>query len=335
MVFSSEPTIQPDDTQPRQPTQALVPDPSWSTPLDTRGLISFDDEPLPSRISCFLGGMIILASVMLCGFIVLLSAVAGYQDELAAIQTNEAKAVQATSAVQYQLALENIANEQYEFAYERLLWVSTRQPNNSDIQQQMVQVAMVLSYTPTPAATYTPSLTPTATNTLTPEISPTPTTSEVELYFNRATSFYNFSRWEDTIAALEVVVSFDPTYRRNEVDQMLFRAYNQQARIYFSGGNPIDEAGVTGLPGNQLSRGLVLYRLAYQMVEAGKPVGTFSDLDGFTAFFVEGFVTARRYLDAGQASLALPILQELCDLNCTWGYRGLSVQQLLSQAQGS
>lgn len=335
MAFPSEPPIQADDTQPRQPTQALVPDPSWSTPLDTRGLISPDDlPPTASRVSCFLGVLIVLASAVMCGFIVILSAVAGYRDELDAIQTEAARDVQATSEVQYQLAIENIANGQYEFAYERLRWVSTNQPNYLDVQAQMSQLEIILSYTPTPAATSTPSPTASPTATNTPDISPTPTVNEIELYFNRAESFFSFNRWEDTIAALDVVVSLDPTYRRSEVDQMLFTAYVRQSTIYFNGTNPIEEAGPNGFAGNQLARGLVLYQRAEAMIAEGKPVGTVNDLDSYTAFFVEGFVTARRYVEAGQNTLALPILQELCELNCVWGYRGLTVEQLLSQAQG-
>ncbi|PJF42501.1 MAG: hypothetical protein CUN55_09935, partial [Phototrophicales bacterium] len=235
----------------------------------------------------------------------------------------------------YQLALENINNGQYEFAYERLSWIATRQPSYMDVQQQLAQIEIVLSYTPTLAITNTPIYTPTSTLTPTPEVSPTPTTSEVELYFNQAKSFYSFNRWEDTIAALEVVISLDPTYRRNEVDQMLFDAYNKQARIYFNGTNPLNEDGPNGFAGNQLSRGLVLYNLAYQMVEEGKPVGTFNDLPSFEAFIVEGFLAAKRYLDAGQPQLALPILEEIYALSPAWGYRGLTIEQLLIQARGS
>lgn len=334
MTLPSEPPIQPHDTQPRQPTQVLVPDPSWSTPLDTRGLIAPDDERANSRIPCLLGMLVVLASALMCGLIVTLSAVAGYRDELRDIQTEEAIAAQATNSIQYELALENVANGQFELALVRFNSIVTTQPDYLDVVQQIQQVEIVLSYTPTPSSTSTPTVTPSPTLTPTVAASPTLTANPAQTYFDQAMTFYNFGRWEDTIETLDIVISFDPTFRRAEVDQMLFDAYNQQSRIYFNGGNPLNEANANGFPGNQLARGVFLYNLAVEMIDDGKPVGTRNDLDGFTAFFAEGFITARRYIDAGQNSLAVPILQELCDLNCTWGYRGLTIQDLLNQAQG-
>lgn len=343
MTFQ-EPPLQDDDTQPRhpaphvQPERATTPpplDPSWAAPLDTTNLLDADESQTP-RVPCLLGVTVLGLTVCMCAVVMLMAAVAGYRDELDDIQTEEAAAIRATSAVQYELALNDIAAGNWPIAYERLQFIDDRVPDFQDTDQLLAQAALQLSMTPTPSPTSTPTAptftpTPTPTNTL--AVSLTPTLSPVEEAFQQGESFHSFRRWEDAIEMLEIVRDLDPTYRSREVAQMLFDAYNQQSRIYFAGGNPIEQASALGLPGNQLARGLQLHRKALALLEATPSVGRATDLDLYTAGFVDRFLNAQRLVDGGNRAAALPILEGLCSENCDWGYRGLSVRDLLNQAQ--
>lgn len=332
----SEPPIQADDTQPRQ--QPAVPntttlDPSWTEPLDQRNLISVDEEPQRSPLTCFLGALVMGVTACMCISVMVLSAVAGYRDELGDIQTEDAQSIVGTATVQYALALENIESGLYELAYTRLLWISTESPNYLDVNQRIQEVAMVMSYTPRPEPSPTLTLTAMPSPSATAENTATPDTQSVEALFSQAQRYINFRYYEEAIETLYVVKAIDPSYRSNEVDQLLFQAYDAQSRIYFNGTNP-DELGMAGgYPGNQLSRGIYLYNLALALVEENPTAGNVNDLDGYTAYFVSRFMTARDLLAAGQNGQAADILQGLCNENCNWSYRGLTINDLLSQAQ--
>jgi hypothetical protein len=51
------------------------------------------------------------------------------------------------------------------------------------------------------------------------------------------------------------------------------------------------------------------------------------------AIFVEMYLNARSYVNGGNYAAAIPVLEELCNINCGWSYHGLSVRDLLDQAQ--
>lgn len=344
MTFQ-EPPIQPDDTQPRQgqsvPTVTPAPtlDPSWTTPLDTQDLLDAGTDMQRAGTPCLLSVVVIGITTCMCIAVIVMAAVAGYRDELDVIQTEEAADVRATSVVQYELALNDIEAGRWELASERLQFINERIANFEDTANLLQQAAIQLSQTPTPVMTNTPvppSATPTLTMTPTPEISPTPTMSLIAQAFQDGENFYTTQRWEEAIEMLEIVKDLDPTYRPQDVDRMLFDAYNRQASLYFVGQNPVDERSpFTGYAGNQLTRGLTLYNKANEIFATNGAVGQYDDMDHYTAWFVGNFLNAQRYVDGGNYAAALPILEELCSPrgNCNWSYRGLSVQNLLDIAR--
>jgi tetratricopeptide (TPR) repeat protein len=343
MTFQ-EPPLQDDDTQPRRatsrisetpPTGAPTPpvDPSWTAPLDTDNLLDADAQQYRSRTPCLISTAVMVLTTCMCAAIVLMAAVAGYRDELDDIQTEEAANLQGTSAVQYELALADIAAGNLEIAFERLRFIDERLPAYQNTSGLLQEVALQLSVTPTPSATHTPSMTPTPQATSTPDASPTPTLSPVEVAFQQGQAAHISRRWEDAIEMLEIVRDLNPSYRRQEVAQMLFDAYDQQARIYFNGGNPVEQSSAMGLPGNQLARGLQLYQKALALLQEAPAAGRADELDNYTAGFVDRFLNAQRLVDAGNNAAALPILEQLCSENCDWGYRGLTVRGLLDQAR--
>ncbi|NDJ85928.1 MAG: tetratricopeptide repeat protein [Chloroflexi bacterium] len=325
----------PEDTQPRRPAgwPADAPDASWTAPIDTTGLLPLEEHRSSGR--CLLSGVVMVATGLLCVTTLVLSAIAGYRDELHVIQTESVRETSTANAMQYSLMATDQVEGRIELAYDRCAYIETQQPGIFDCADRMSEMQMVLSATPTPSATQTPQATATPSLTLTSTATETPEVLAVEAYFQNAEKSMRLQRYEDAIEWLDAVIAEDPNYRRGEVDAMLFDALNAQADIYFKGLNPVDEPGARGLPGNQLARGVQLAQRAITILEASPAVGSYEETHDYTAGFVKRFVDAQLYLNSGQPDLALPILQGLCAENCGWTYRGVSVEALLIQAGGT
>jgi hypothetical protein len=100
---------------------------------------------------------------------------------------------------------------------------------------------------------------------------------------------------------------------------MLIEALTKQGRIYLRGQNTDGE--------DMLARGVLLIYRADELGPVEPP-----DLLG-EANFVEMYINARNYVTGGDYARALPVLEELCRINCGWSYHGASVQDLLDSAQ--
>ncbi|MBI5929787.1 MAG: hypothetical protein HY862_10790 [Chloroflexi bacterium] len=329
------------DTKPKVPAglrEAInTTQPKWNVPEPSRptGLLG-DDEPPPGR--CLLSLLVIGATSCLCAAVVALSALAGYGDELDNIQTKEANNRAVEIGTQYALAVQNEAQGALELARDRYIFIETKQPGYGDVQPHLTQIALVLSATPTPSPSPTATSTPTPTVEISPAASPTPETSQAEEYFNNAQDYMLGGLYEETIEWLDAVIAVDPTYRRFEVDRMLVDALISQAGIYFAGVNN----GSNGLEGNQLARGITFVERA-KTISAANPDILSSDTElkrradnaSFTAFVVNGYLTAQAYLAGGLTAQALTILQELYALPSDWGYAGVKISDLIIQAGGT
>ncbi|MCI0709112.1 MAG: hypothetical protein L0154_03020 [Chloroflexi bacterium] len=287
--------------------------------------------------NCLLSLMVLTITTCICLTTITLSGFGGYQDEYSDIQTEDVETQAAEVATQYSLALEDETAGSWELAYDRYEFIETKQPGYADVTRRLQEVAIMLSVTPTLAATDTPDATATPTATIEAATSETASeepaataTSEgpdVAGYFDDAEKLYNAGLHEDAIEYLDIVISLDPEYRRSEVDSMLFNSLKQQAFIYFRGTNTDD--GTKGYPGDQLVRGIQLADRALVLQDENPQVGSLDNLDS-ERFFVNGYVVARSYIAGGLNSAAVPILQELCELNCGWGFRGVTVQDMLN-----
>lgn len=330
-VTITEPPIRPSDTQPRKPASPQpAPPPDWFIPIDRDGLLSPEEEIRGTP--CLLSVVVIMATACLCMMIISLSMLAGYRDELKAIRTQEAKDFAKTAVVHYELALQNQENGLFELAYDRLAWITTRQPDYRDAAQRLQALQSMLVYTPTPSPTDTPAASPTPTLTPMAEVTATPTIAPIEQYYANATKFYSFGRYEEAIEWLQIVIDTDPTYRRDEIDRMLFDSYIKQAIIYFRAQNSAVEDGPMGLAGNQLARGILYTNQAITLHRSNPNVGSWNDIPHTEAYIATLFQTARNYVESGQADLARTALDELCALNCNWEYFGLSVRTLRQRA---
>jgi tetratricopeptide (TPR) repeat protein len=329
------------DTKPKAPAglrEAInTTQPQWNVPEPSRpSHLLGDDDPPPGR--CLLSILVVGATTCLCSAIVALSALAGYGDELDEIQTKEANNREIAIGTQYALAIQNEEQGAVELARDRYIFIETEQPGYGDVQPRLTQIALVLSATPTPSPS--PSPTPTQTVAPTEEASEaaataTPEISPIEEAFKEGEQAVLFGLYEEAIEWFDVVIALDPNYRRSEVDTMLVDALTAQAGIYFAGTN----TDSNGLEGNQLARGVTFVERARGIWEANPSI--FQQYQArinnvsFTAFVVNGYLTAQAYLAGGLRAEALVILQELYALPSNWGYAGVSISDLIVQAGGT
>lgn len=296
-----------------------------------------DDGTAPPR-NCLLTALVLAVTSCICLATITLSGFGGYQDEIKDIRTEQAHTRVAEVATQYALAVEDEAGGALEIAFDRYEYIQTQQPDFLDVNERHAGLVLLLSQTPTPAATDTPPAT--TPPTMTPESSIAPTdaapattpTSEapaVAEYFDDAQVYYEVGLYEDAIEYFDIVKSLDPTYRQDEVNRMLLDALKTQAFFYLRGRN-LDDDPSYGYPGDQLARGVQLADRAIDLY-AESPSGGSLDPLPYEADFVRRYVTARGYLAGGLYGQAADILNRLCEENCIWGYRGVTVQDLLNQ----
>jgi hypothetical protein len=255
---------------------------------------------------------------------------AGYRDGLA---TNDARATQTLAtaiADQYAIGVTNLQQGYAELAADRFSWiVETIQAPTQYARDSRLQLAVartMAAYTPTPSPTTPPAAT--ETPTLTPTLPPSPTVEVTSTFdpmldpaylYQQAMVSSGVFRYEETIEWLDALIALDPAHRAGEVRAMLLTALTEQGKIYLRGQNT-DGA-------DMLVRGV---RLIYRANELAP--GEYAELNG-EAIFVEMYINARNYVNGGYSSEALPILQELCSINCGWSYQQVSVRDLLDQAQ--
>lgn len=326
----SEPPLAEDDTRPRASVAAPAADalslaePPVDPLADTAPIMA---AGLPARRLLLI--LTLGAPLCLCLLLVGFASVAGYRDGLA---TNDARFTQevATSiAEQYRIGVSDLTQGYAELAADRFAWiVETVQAPEAlagDSADLLATARAIASYTPTPSPTATPTPSPTPTPTLSPTAqataapgdTPNPLEDPARLYEQAATAM-SVMRYEEAIEWLDVLRALAPDYRPAEVEAMLIEALTQQGKLYLRGQNP-DGA-------DMLARGVLLIYRANDI----RPVEP-STLLG-EAIFVEMYINARNYVNGGYYDNALPVLEELCAINCGWGYAGVTVSDLRDRA---
>ncbi|GAB4408469.1 MAG: hypothetical protein Kow00106_01630 [Anaerolineae bacterium] len=320
-----EPPLAEEDTRPRVPLS--VPRADEEPPIDpladTAEIAVGRTAARPLLLALVLG-----ATLCLCLLMVGFAGFAGYRDGLA---TNDARLTQTIAtgiAEQYRMGVNDLAQGYAELAAARFAWivetVNAPAAYAGDSPALLATARAIASYTPTPAPTDTlaPSATPSPSATPTvPSPTPSPEASQNPAYlFEQAQTALRLVRYEEAIEWLDALRALAPDYRAAEVEDMLVKALTEQGKLYLRGQNP-DGA-------DMLARGVLLIYRANEI----RPVQP-STLLG-EAIFVEMYLNARNYVNGGYYDQALPILEELCAMNCGWSYRGVSVQSLLDQARG-
>ena len=329
-----EPPIAEDDTRPRAPVAGA----EAPSPADALALAEPPVDPLADTAPIIAAGLparrLLLALTLgaplcLCLLLVGFASVAGYRDGLA---TNDARFTQEVAtniAEQYRIGVSDLTQGYAELAADRFAWIveTVKAPAAfaGDSADLLATARAIASYTlastptttPTPSPTPTPTLSPTAQVTAAPGDTPNPLEDPARLYEQAATAM-RLVRYEEAIEWLDALRTLAPDYRPAEVEAMLIEALTQQGRIYLRGQNT-DGA-------DMLARGVLLIYRANDI----RPVEP-STLLG-EAIFVEMYINARNYVNGGYYDNALPILEELCAMNCGWGYGGVTVSDLRDRA---
>jgi tetratricopeptide (TPR) repeat protein len=304
-----------EDTGPRQATQ-----PFYVSPMAL---------PTSTTSSCWgrlmLVGVLVMASC-LCLSIIALSGVAGVRDELDSIGTQAVATRVARVETQYALGVSDFDQGRYELAGIRFADVQTLMPGYLDVEVRLQTAQAILSYTPTPSPsstllvqTATP-LPPSATVLATDSSSPTATEGvEVADLFGQAETAMTLGFYEEAIKWLDALILLDPTYRRDEAQEMLLNAHIAQGRIYLRSQNEDGE--------DRLAQGV-------QLINRASELGTVPGELLYEADFVARYLAARAYVDGGAYDQARQVLTRLCEEDCDWTYRGRSVRDLLTQAGG-
>jgi type II secretory pathway pseudopilin PulG len=147
--------------------------------------------------------------------LLLVAAISGYSGYQSGINLRqEAEATQIASGLgdQFQLAVQDIGNQNYDLARQRLEYIIRNQPGYPGAQEKLAEVLTQLNTTATPTPQPTPTLTPTPDNR-----------SQQDLFSQAQQSLQN-SDWNSTIDTLLALRKEDPTFQVVAIDDMFYVA---------------------------------------------------------------------------------------------------------------
>jgi hypothetical protein len=127
---------------------------------------------------------------------------------------------------QFDLAVQNMTDGQYELARQRLEYIITQDPSYPGVTEKLVEITGVLYATATPTL-----LPPTITPTPTPDLRP------VAELLEQAKQLAASQKWTETIDTLISLRKADSTYQTARVDGLLFLCLRQRGvdKIYQQG----------------------------------------------------------------------------------------------------
>jgi tetratricopeptide (TPR) repeat protein len=204
-----EPALE--DTAPRTVAKETPLEETHPTPVTPIDEASTPQEPVPPHRSRLwilwaIGGLLF---IMIVG---LLSVYGGYLAAMRERTTYKSTQVSTEAQTQYALALEDIANNRFENARQRLEYVINLDPGFPGAADRLAEVMVAMSITATP--TVAPSPTP----------SPTPDLRAREELYLRAREQMAGNDWSGAIDTLLTLRKKDPAYMAVDVDGLLFMA---------------------------------------------------------------------------------------------------------------
>jgi hypothetical protein len=157
----------------------------------------------------------------LLGIVVLLmiaiaSGLGGYLSGINLRKEAEVTVVSQKAVEQFELALEDIASEQYGRARQRLEYVADLDPGYPGLTEKLALVLVLINATPTPVPVPTPTLSVT--------LDPSQAGEQVENLFQQAQQALLNSDWDGAINILLDLRKAEINYRPVEVDGVLFLA---------------------------------------------------------------------------------------------------------------
>jgi tetratricopeptide (TPR) repeat protein len=157
--------------------------------------------------------------VLFCGLVfiaVLFGGLIGFRTTIQSQHATETVSLKTSLNQQFDLAIQDISENRYEVARQRLEYVIAQDPSYPGVTDKMAQVMSILYATATPTL---PS--PTGTATPTRDLRP------VEDMYKQAGSLVAAQKWTEAIDTLVNLRKTDPAYQTARVDGMLFISLRQ------------------------------------------------------------------------------------------------------------
>ncbi|MBN1537566.1 MAG: hypothetical protein JW908_12585 [Anaerolineales bacterium] len=197
-----------DDTMPT-PTSEIPPDhPGFDETMPVATMPAIPPKrgkKSPMRLVVLLG----IAGLVLAA---LVSAFGGYRAGISARTNAQATQVAGTLQQQYDLAMQEIQEENYERARQRLEYIVQADPSFPGVTEKLAEVIMQLSITATP--TFTP----------TPEMTPTPDLRGAEELYSQAQQYLYNSDWTNAIDTALILRKNNIDYQPVLVDDIIYTA---------------------------------------------------------------------------------------------------------------
>lgn len=202
------------DTQPTQNN----PDAGETQPSASNGEGLGDTQPTKkagSRLTQLLRqyGKLALFSTLFLLLVVVVSSLWGFQNGRTVKYIRGTVTVRLYLEQQYGLALDEMAGGDYNLAYQRLQYIHQQDPNFSEANEALEQVAAILGEV-TPVVSESQGATPTAT------LDPRP----AQQLFDLALNYYAGGQWDLTLQTISSLRQANPDFRAIEVDGMVYGA---------------------------------------------------------------------------------------------------------------
>jgi hypothetical protein len=271
------------NTPERTNPEATQPHPVAGSPSslsDTQPIRPAKNKPVPKSLWPWLVAIPIFAIVVLC-----VSAASGYYSGLEMRESSYTQRVGQVSKEQFDIGVEDLMAGRHELARQRFAYVleiDPAYPGAADYLSMALDALNQPTLTPIPKVSPTPSV--------------TPDLGSFEGMFLSAQAAFNRSDWNETLNILIILRGEDPSYRLNEVNQMMAIALRNR--------------GMDKLLSSQLEQGI------YDLTLAAR----FGPLDNQALSWrrsAEFFLTANSYFGLDW-SLAADYFGQICQANI-WG----------------
>jgi tetratricopeptide (TPR) repeat protein len=185
--------------------------PAFPSPARRSAVKSGGRKGLPWFIFPILGLAFLIAILLMSGF-------GGYAAGIGKRKSAEKTQVTQVLQEQYQLALQDIQDGQYNRARQRFEYIIQLNPNYPGVTDKLAEVLLEISTTATP--TQLPS----------PTVIPTTDARDKQQQFDQAQQDLAASDWSKAIEDLLKLRKADPAFRTVEIDGMLFLALRNSGR---------------------------------------------------------------------------------------------------------
>jgi len=171
-----------------------------------------DEQPSPTKKNRSPWKSLVLLGILALVLIAASSGYAGYAAGITNRKEAEAALTSSKAAEQFDLAVADISNGQYQHARQRLEYVAQLDPNYPGLTEKLAEVLARIN------ATATPTPAPTAT------VAPTPDLRGVEGMFSQGEQMVANGDWTGAVDTLLKLRKNDPSYKPVQIDGLLFMA---------------------------------------------------------------------------------------------------------------